>query len=128
MFRDPERLRLARWYDVLDSVQEAVAEENEERWRRAAFVGWQFGAGGKQSFGEYLRTAGLGYETRELGPQQVQRTGLVSKEVAMANAERALTWFREHPGQKRVFGRSKQLAECEARRERRRARRVARGG
>jgi len=106
-------------------VQEAVAEENDEQWRRSAFVGWQFGAGGKQSFGEYLRTMGLGYVDRhEAGSPQVQRTGLVSKEEAMASADRALRWFREHPGQKRVFGRSKQLAERAARRERRQARRA----
>ncbi len=111
-------LRLARWYDVLTSLQEAIAEENDERWRQAAFVGWQFGAGGKKTFGEYLRAMGLGYRDELL---HIQQTGLVSKEEAMANAERVLEYFRAHP--KIVRGRSAQIAGQERKRAIRRARR-----
>ena len=110
---------------MLDSAQEALAEENDEAWRRAAFVGWSIGAGGKQSFGDYLSSLRLGYEQAAAGPLQVQRTGLVSREEALANAERTLAYFRTHP--KKVRGRSAQIAERARRREVRRARR-AHGG
>lgn len=101
---------------------EAEAEEQRNRLRDAALIGWQLGAGGKgKSHLEYLRSLGLGFD--DDGKKPLGRA--VSKDESMASAERALAYFRTHP--KRVEGRGKQIAEREKRRARRGARRARSG-
>jgi len=36
-------------------LSEARREETEEKFTLAAFIGWQMGAGGKKTFGQYLK-------------------------------------------------------------------------
>ena len=124
MLLDPRRVRLARWFEILDSIREAEEEEATRRLRQGAFLGWQFAAvmaGGKNAgrYGDYLKSLGLGFG------KELPTATLVSKEDAMANAERVLAYYRKHP--RKVLGRGKQMAAREARQRARAARRKRHG-
>jgi hypothetical protein len=42
--------------------------KNSQEWERVAFIGWQSGAGGKKSFGDYLDGLGLGRDKEPAEP------------------------------------------------------------
>jgi len=109
---------------VLDALAEARDDEERDKLRRAAFVGWQFAAvmvGGNKvgDFGAYAKALGLD------GPQrpreQAKRMGLASKDEAMQSAERTLEYFRTH--RREVLGRGQQRAARAKRKAMRRERR-----
>lgn len=51
---------------------EARREEADEKLILAAFVGWQLGAAGKKTFGEYLEALGLSDKAPQDGSQKEQ--------------------------------------------------------
>jgi len=51
-------------------IEELRAEDAKNQLVSAAFVGWQSGAGGKKSFGEYLKSMGLSEKAAELTDEQ----------------------------------------------------------
>jgi len=48
-------LLFSRFAQLVSLLSEVRREEAEEKFTLAAFVGWQMGAGGNKTFGQYLK-------------------------------------------------------------------------
>jgi len=101
---------------MLRLAEEAHQRQQTEALRAATFGAWQVAAavvGVKGTFGEYAAKLGLPDE-----PGQEAAPTLVSREEAMASAQRALEHFRKHGHT--VRGRGAQTAAKAARIRKRR--------
>jgi len=76
-------MRFADTIEQAEIIDELRAEDAKNQMTAAALVGWQSGAGGKKTFGDYLKSLGLTDKGPKLTPEQKKR---ISKQ-AITKAE-----------------------------------------
>jgi len=78
-------LSFSRFLHLPNLLVKARREEADERFTLAAFVGWQLGAGGKKTFGEYLYSLGLsdkpsqGVDSQKQEDMKLSRMGIEAR-------------------------------------------------